>query len=172
VEREETEAARRIQAGFAEVERRQIEQLERTVARSASSYADAAGQQFADAIKSQREDAARRLARELDRGVQAYAREAERVLGERLSQVGDAGAQRLEKRLNGIAAGLERQREEFVESLERRLSDMESELRRRLQALVAETDSERTMLDTRLADLSRRLDEAVARARDTLGARS
>ena len=115
VEREEAEAVRRIQASFADVERRQVEQLERAVARSASSYADAAAQQFADAIKAQREDAARRLARELDRGVQAYAREAERVLAERLSQVGDAGAQRLEKRLNGIAAGLERQREEFVQ---------------------------------------------------------
>jgi gas vesicle protein len=172
VEREEAEAVRRIQASFADVERRQVEQLERSVARSASSYADAASLQFSDAIKGQREDAARRLARELDRGVQAYAREAERVLAERLSQVGDAGAQRLEKRLNGIAAGLERQREEFVESLERRLSDMESELRRRLQALVAETDSERETLESRLADLSRRLDEVASRSRESLGART
>ena len=172
VEREEAEAVRRIQASFADVERRQVEQLERSVARSASSYADAAALQFSDAIKGQREDAARRLARELDRGVQAYARETERVLAERLSQVGDAGAQRLEKRLNGIAAGLERQREEFVESLERRLSDMESELRRRLQALVAETDSERATLETRLSDLSRRLDEVASRSRESLGARA
>jgi uncharacterized protein YukE len=172
VEREEAESVRRIQASFADVERRQVEQLERSVARSTSSYADAAALQFSDAIKGQREEAARRLARELDRGVQAYAREAERVLAERLSQVGDAGAQRLEKRLNGIAAGLERQREEFVESLERRLSDMESELRRRLQALVAETDSERETLETRLADLSRRLDEVASRSREGLGARA
>jgi len=149
-----------------------VEQLERTVARSSAGYADAAAQQFADAIKAQREDAARRLARELDRGVQAYGREAERVLAERLSHVGDAGAQRLEKRLTGIAAGLERQREEFVDSLERRLGDMESELRRRLQALVAETDSERTVLETRLSELSRRVDELLARSRESLGARA
>ena len=71
IEREETEAMRRIQAGFAEVERKQIEQLDRILQRATSSYSDAAAQQFADAIKAQREDAARRLARELDRGVQA-----------------------------------------------------------------------------------------------------
>ena len=85
---------------------------------------------------------------------------------------GDAGAQRLEKRLTGVAAGLERQREEFVDSLERRLGDMESELRRRLQALVAETDSERTVLETRLSELSRRVDELLPRSRESLGARA
>jgi hypothetical protein len=53
---------------------------------------------------------------------------------------------------------------------ERRLGDVEAELRRRLQALVAETESERTVLDTRLGDLSRRLDELAARARERLGA--
>ena len=94
------------------------------------------------------------------------------MLAERLSQVGDAGAQRLEKRLNGIAAGLERQREEFVQSLESRLGDMESDLRRRLQSLTAETDSERTVLETRLSDLSRRLDELLAQARESLRTRA
>src|SRR5437588_853450 len=148
-----------------------VAKLREELARAAEET-DAAAQQFADAIKAQREDAARRLARELDRGVQAYAREAERVLAERLSQVGDAGAQRLEKRLNGIAAGLERQREEFVQSLESRLGDMESDLRRRLQSLTAETDSERTVLETRLSDLSRRLDELLAQARESLRTRA
>ena len=71
---------------------------------------------------------------------------------------------------NGVAEGLERRREEFVESLERRLGDMESELRRRLQALVAETDSERATLDTRLSELTRRVDELLARSRERLGA--
>jgi hypothetical protein len=99
VEREETEAVRRIQASFADVERRQLEQLERIVSRATSSYSDAATQQFSDTVKSAREAAATRLSRELDRAVQAFAREAQTVLAERLAQVGDAGAQRLERRL-------------------------------------------------------------------------
>ena len=50
IEREETEAMRRIQASFADVERRQVEQLERTLQRATASYSDAANQQFADAV--------------------------------------------------------------------------------------------------------------------------
>ena len=45
-----------------------------------------------------------------------------------------------------------------------------TELRRRLQALVAETDSERATLETRLSELSRRVDELLARSRERLGA--
>src|SRR5256714_7918325 len=67
IEREETEATGRIQAAFADVERRQLEQLERLLTRAASSYSDAATQQFADAIKSAREAAATRSSRELER---------------------------------------------------------------------------------------------------------
>ena len=168
IDREETEAVRRIQAGFAEVERRQVEQLERVVARASQSYSEAAGQQFADAIKSAREEAARRLSRELDRAVQAFAREASTVLAERLAQVGDAGAQRLEKRLNGITAGLERQREEFVAAFERRLVEAEEDLRRRLELVAKDVEAERTVLRARLEDVSRQIDEFLIETRERL----
>jgi hypothetical protein len=163
IEREEAEAARRIQAGLADVERRQVETLERAVGRAAASYSEAAAEQFADAVKIAREDAAQRLARELDRAVQAFAREASTVLAERLNQVGDAGAQRLEKRLSGIAAGLERQREEIVATFERRLAEAEADLRRRTDALIRDTESERTLIKARLEDLSRLIDDASSR---------
>ena len=42
----------------------------------------------------------------------------------------------------------------------------------RLQSLTAETDSERTVLETRLSDLSRRLDELLAQARESLRTRA
>jgi hypothetical protein len=170
IEREEVEASRRLQAGFADVERRQVEQLERVVARAATSFSDAATQQFTDAIKAAREDAARRLARELDRAVQAFAREATTVLAERLAHVGDAGAQRLEKRLSGITAGLERQREDFVAEFERRLGESETELRRRFERVVADTEAERAVLRARLEELARRIDELTVQAREVLGA--
>ena len=163
VEREETEAMRRIHAGFAEVERKQIEQLERILKRATSSYSDAAAQQFADTVRGTREAAATRLSRELDRAVQAFAREAQTVLAERLSQVGDAGAQRLERRLTQVTEGLERQRAEAVATFETRLTQAEQDLRRRLDGLAADTEAERAVLDARLRELGRKIEETFAR---------
>lgn len=163
IEREETDATRRIQAGFADVERRQLEQLERILSRATSSYADAATQQFADTIKSSREAAAVRLSRELDRAVQAFAREAQTVLAERLAQAGDAGVQRLEQRQAQVAAGLDRQRTEAVEAFESRLLQAEQELRRRLDTLAADAEAERAVLDARLRELAKRIDESLTR---------
>jgi uncharacterized phage infection (PIP) family protein YhgE len=163
IEREETEAMRRIQAGFAEVERKQIEQLDRILQRATSSYSDAAAQQFADTVRGTREAAATRLSRELDRSVQAFAREAQTVLGERLTQVGDAGAQRLERRLSEVAEGLDRQRDEAVANFEARLMAAEQDLRRRLDGLSADTEAERAVLDARLRELARKIDDTFAR---------
>jgi hypothetical protein len=165
IEREETEAARRISAGFGEVERKQLEQLERVVDRATSGYSEIAAQQFAEAIKNAREDAAKRLQRELDRAVTTFERDATGVLSDQLAQISDSGTQRLEKRLGQIAAGLERQRDDAVAALERRLSEAENELMRRLQVLVADVDAERTVIQARLQELSRRIDETYARAR-------
>src|ERR671932_2873431 len=119
---------RRLSVGFGEVERRQVEQLQRILDRATASYSDAAAQQFSDAIRSAREDAAKRLSRELDRAVQAFAREAERVLAEQLAHVGDAGAQRLDRRLSQVTAGLERQQGEALPALEQGLAGAEPEL--------------------------------------------
>lgn len=163
IEREEADATRRIQSGFADVERRQLEQLERILSRAASSYSDAATQQFADTVKSSREAAAIRLSRELDRAVQAFAREAQTVLADRLAQVGDAGAQRLERRQAQVASGLDRQRAEAIEAFEARLLQAEQELRRRLDTLAADAEAERAVLDARLRELAKRIDETLAR---------
>jgi len=163
IEREETEAVRRVQAGFADVERRQLEQLERIVSRATSSYSDAAAQQFADTIKGSREAAATRLSRELDRAVQAFGREAQTVLAQRLTQVGDAGAQRLERRLAQATEGLERMGAEAITAFESRLANAEQDLRRRLDGLAADTEAERAVLEARLRELGRRIDEVLAR---------
>jgi hypothetical protein len=163
IAREETDATARIAQGFADVERRQLEQLERVVERATSGYAEQAAQQFADAIKAAREEAARRLGRELERAVAAFEREASGVLSERLANISDTGAARLEKRLSGIAAGLERHRDEAVASIERGLADFEADIRRRVELLVADVDAERAVVEARLHELSRRIDETFAR---------
>jgi len=167
IEREEVEATARIRAGFEDVQRRQVEQLERVVERTASTYSDEAAQQFAGAVRANREDAARRLSRELDRAVEVFAREAESVIAERLAHVGDAGAQRLERRLSDATALLEQQREERLQALDARIAEFESDLRRRLEELGADAEAERAVLEARVQDLIRRVDAAgaVPRAR-------
>jgi hypothetical protein len=86
------------------------------------------------------------------------------VLADRLNQVGDAGAQRLEKRQAQAEAGLERHRAEAIEGFEARLTQAEQELRRRLETLAADAEAERAVLDARLRELAKRIDETLARS--------
>lgn len=159
IEREEMDVAKRIQGRFADVERRQLETLERQTNQAAARFSEAAALQFESAVKVAREDAARRLARELDRAVHMFAREAESVLAERLAQVAESGTQRVEKRLRQVTAGLERQRDEFIATLQRRLGQLELELRERMRTLADEAEAERAAIDRRLQELSRRAEE-------------
>ena len=162
IEREEGEVAQRIRSGFEEVERRQIEQVARTVERATTAHSEEAAQQFAALVKSSREGAARRLSRELDRAVEVFAREAEGVLAERLAHVGDAGAQRLETRLAEATKALERQRDERLAALDGRMVELEAEIRRRIEELGADAEAERAVIEARLQELLRRLDSAGA----------
>jgi hypothetical protein len=170
IEREEADAVQRIQSGFADVERRQVEALERAVERSSARFAEATSQLFADEIKSAREGAAQRLARELDRAVQAFLREAEVLLGERVQQVGQIGAQRLEKRLSQVADGLERQRDDTLAALHRKVEEAETSLRRSLQTIAADAEAERGIVEARLHELTRRIEETLAHAQERIGA--
>ena len=162
------EATARVTSGLADAERRTLEQLDRSNERAVASFADAASQQFTDVIRSAREDAARRLARELDRAVETLAREAQTVLADRLSQVGDAGVQRLERRVAQVDETLDRQRAEIVTGLEERLATAETEMRNRLQGVARDAEAERAVLDARLQELTHRIDDAVASARERL----
>ena len=160
IERGETDAARRIEASFADIERRQVEHLQRIISREGERYAEAAGLQFEQMIKGAREEAAGRLARELDRAVETFVRQADTVFAERLTHTGDAGQQRLEARLRQSQSAFDRQRDELTESFARRIADADAELRRTLGSLVAEAESERLVLETRLLELARKIDDA------------
>jgi gas vesicle protein len=120
--------------------------------------------QFGEAIRRARDDAAQRLSRELDRAVEHFAKEAQGVLAERLAHVADAGGQRLERRLSEIGSSLEHERDELVAELQRRVADAEGELRSQVRALAADAEAERTVLNARLQDLQRRIDEALSEA--------
>jgi hypothetical protein len=136
--------------------------MERVVERAGATYTDEAAQQFATLVRASREDAARRLARELDRTVEVFAREAEGALAERLAHVGDAGAQRLERRLAEATKILERQRDERLSALDGRIVEFEAEIRRRLEDLGADAEAERAILEARLQELQRRVDSSGA----------
>jgi len=86
------------------------------------------------------------------------------VLTERLNHVSDAAAQRVEERLARLRAGLERQREDAMNSLEERSHQVESSLRERLHEIATDAESERAVLDARLHELARRLDELATKA--------
>jgi hypothetical protein len=163
IEREELDAAMRIRTGFEDIVRRQVEQMERIVERATSTYSDEAAQQFSTLVKSSREDAARRLARELDRTVEVFAREAETVLAEKLAHVGDAGAQRLERRLTDATKVLEQQRDEWLTALDARIGELETDVRRRLDELNADTEADRAVLEARVQELLRRVETGVGR---------
>lgn len=170
IEQEETDAFGRLRAAFEDVQRRQVDQMKRASERAVHGYSEAAALQFDATAKAAREQAAVRLSRELDRSVETVAREAQGAFADRLAQVADAGARRIEKRLSQITAGLERQREDFIGGLERRVAEAEQELRARLQAIAAEGESERVVLETRLNELSRRIDDGLAAVRERVGA--
>jgi hypothetical protein len=163
VEREGNEAVQRIQLALGDIERRHVEQLQRTVSRDTTRYAEAAALSFDTAIKAAREEAARRLSRELDLSVERFSREAEGVLTERLNAVTEAAASRVEERLSRLRSALERQRDEALVSLEDRAHQVESSLRERLREIAADAESERVVLDGRLHELGRPLDELATR---------
>jgi uncharacterized protein YukE len=165
---EEAEAIHRIQAGLADVERRQVDQLQRIVERTSSSFSDSISKQFSDEIKRAREGAAQRLARELDRAVEHFAREAQSVLAERLAQVADAGGRRLERKLSQIGSSLEHEQHALVAELQRRIGEAEVELRAHVQALASDAEAERTVMNARLDELRRRIDDLIGEAESRL----
>jgi vacuolar-type H+-ATPase subunit E/Vma4 len=147
-----------------DVERRQVEQLERVVQREAARHAEAGSQQFDQQIRTAREDAAKRLGRELDLAVERFAREAQQVLAERMAQVGNQGAEQVERRLTALRAGLERERDDFFGQFEHRVQAIEAQVRDRLGELSSDAEAERLVIEARLHEVARRVDDLVARA--------
>jgi hypothetical protein len=80
------------------------------------------------------------------------------------------GARRLTTELERIRERLDRRREEALSGLEQRVVEAQTELRGRLEAIAADSEAERAVLEARLHELSRRLDEALAAAQGRLAA--
>jgi hypothetical protein len=136
IERELGDSVRKVTETFGDVERRLVEQVERSVAREATRLTEEAAIEFNAAIRTTREEAARRLSRELDRAIESFSRQAERLLGERLAQVGQSGGGQIDRRLQNVIRELEGRQEEFIATLERRMAESEAKLRERMDGLA------------------------------------
>ena len=162
VEREEVEIQRRIQAGSVEIERKQLEQLQRFTDRTVSSVSDDHASQFENAMTDAREEAARRLHRELERGVEAYNRRAQTMLDDRLRALSAESAGKIEKQLKGALEEMRERAEKSWAALEKRVAGFELELRARLENLGIETESVRSLLQARARQTHRRPDDPDA----------
>ena len=125
IDRELTESTRKLTETFADVERRLVEQVERSVARETARLTEEAAVEFNSTIRGAREEAGRRLQRELDRSIETFGRQAEKLLAERLVEFGDTAGGKLERRYEGTIA-----------ALERRVAELEGALQQREEALT------------------------------------
>jgi hypothetical protein len=123
IDRELTESQGKLAETFADVERRLVDQVQRSVGRETSRLGEEAAVEFGATIRTAREEAGRQLARELDRSIEGFVRQADRLLAERLAEFNDTAGGRLERRYEGTIA-----------SLERRLAALEASLRDRMRA--------------------------------------
>ena len=75
IEKAETDARGRLEVAFVDFERRQFERLERSLTREIERHVQTAVTAFEERMREVREDAAERLAQELDRAVDLLGRE-------------------------------------------------------------------------------------------------
>ena len=110
VDRAESDARARIESAFAELERRQVVELERATAREVDRLSEAGALEFENRMRAIREEAADRLREELDTTSETFLRRADLMIADQLQQAADAAAQRLDDRILELARSLEASR--------------------------------------------------------------
>jgi hypothetical protein len=99
VDNTESEARARLEIAAAELERRQVEQLERALAREVDRLSEAGALEFENRMRAIREEAAARLQSELDHMSETFLRRADAVIASQFEHVAEAAAQRLGDRI-------------------------------------------------------------------------
>ena len=110
VDRAESDARARIGSAFAELERRQVVELERATAREVDRLSEAGALEFENRMRAIREEAASRLREELDRTSETFLRRADMMIADQLQQAADAAAARLDDRILELARRYEASR--------------------------------------------------------------
>ena len=99
IDNAESEARGRLEIAFAELERRQVEQLERASAREVDRLAEAGALEFENRMRAMREEAAVRLQAELDRMSETFLRRADSLIASQFQHVADTASQRLNEKI-------------------------------------------------------------------------
>jgi hypothetical protein len=99
----EGDARTRIELAFADLERRQVEQLERAMAREIDTRSEAAATEFENRMRAIREEAADRLRDELDRTAESFLRRADGLIAAELQTAVNAATKRLDERIVELA---------------------------------------------------------------------
>jgi hypothetical protein len=107
VDNAESEARARLEVASAELERRQVEHLERALAREVDRVAESGALEFENRMRAIREEAADRLQSELDRMSETFLRRADSLISSQFQHVADAASQRLSERIAESARRLE-----------------------------------------------------------------
>ena len=145
VERDEVEARARLAAELEQMERRQVEQLERALERAAGRLGEEADRRFEAQIRESRERSAEQLGRELDKMIDQFTRQAERDVAERIAQIAEATSERVERRLDELGRSGAAQHEvaaERIGMLAQRLDETVAKAEQRITAFEAQFRSE------------------------------
>jgi chromosome segregation ATPase len=107
IDRAENEARTRIEQAFAELERRQVAELERETAREVARLSEAGALEFENRMKAIREEAASRLREDLDRSTEGFLRRADALISTQLQQTADSATRQLEDRIAEVTRRFE-----------------------------------------------------------------
>ncbi len=99
IDRAESEARTRIELAFAELERRQVEHLERALSREIDARSEAGALEFENRMRAIREEAADRLREELDRIAESFLRRADGLIAAELQQAVSTASRLLDDRI-------------------------------------------------------------------------
>jgi hypothetical protein len=99
----ESDARTRIELAFSDLERRQVEQLERAIAREIDARSEAGATEFENRMRAIREEAADRLREELDRTAESFLRRADGLIAAELQTAVSAATKRLDERIVELA---------------------------------------------------------------------
>lgn len=155
VDREVAEAQTRLKNDYADATRRQLENLERSLERSANRLAEDAERRFDVQIKQSREKSAERLSHELDRAIEEFTRQAEKEIADRIALAAQSTAERLQKRTEDTARAAESQYEVAAERLRLisdRLDEALGDAEQRIHEFETTIESE---VSTKLEELAR-----------------
>jgi hypothetical protein len=157
IEREETEFRGQLGSQIAEVERRQLEQLERAIDRALVRLAEEAERRFDVQLKESRERTAERLGRELELQMDHFIRGAEQDVANRIAEAAQSSAAKLQRHIDDVVRTAEAQTavsNDRINTLSERLERSVEAAHERLGAFEAHVELE---LAAKLGEIERAL---------------